>query len=148
MAYRGKYKPINISKYAGDPTLITYRSNLERKVMRYFDLHKDVIAWNSEEVIVPYRSPIDNRVHRYFVDFWVKMVDVEGNVKQLLIEVKPLSQCKEPVKKTRVTRRYLAEVKTWGVNKAKWSAAKAYADARGWRFVIMTEKEINGIAGF
>lgn len=147
MAYRGKYKPIQPSKYNGDPTQITYRSNLERKVMRYFDLHKDVLSWSSEEVIVPYRSPIDNRVHRYFVDFWVKMVDVDGNVKQLLIEVKPLAQCKEPVKKSRVTRRYLGEVRTWGVNKAKWSAAKAYADSRGWRFVIMTEKEINGIAG-
>ncbi|AMQ66009.1 head completion protein [Stenotrophomonas phage vB_SmaS-DLP_6] len=147
MAYRGKYKPINTSKYNGDPTQITYRSNLERKVMRYFDLHKDVLSWSSEEVIVPYRSPIDNRVHRYFVDFWVKMVDVDGNVKQLLIEVKPLAQCKEPVKKTRVTRRYLSEVQTWAVNKAKWSAAKSYSDSRGWRFVIMTEKEINGIAG-
>lgn len=147
MAYKGRYKPINVSKYAGDPTNITYRSGLERSVMRYFDLHKDVISWNSEEVIVPYRSPVDNRVHRYFVDFWVKMVDVNGNVSQLLIEVKPLAQCKPPVAKARKTRRYLAEVRTWGVNTAKWAAAKAYADARGWRFVIMTEKEINGITG-
>jgi hypothetical protein len=147
MAYRGKFKPLNISKYNGDPTGIIYRSGLERTVMRYFDLHKDVLSWSSEEVIIPYRSPVDNRIHRYFCDFWVKMVDVEGNVQQLLIEVKPLAQCKEPVKKSRVTRRYLAEVRTWGVNKAKWSAAKAYADSRGWRFVILTEREINGIAG-
>lgn len=147
MAYKGKYKPINPSKYAGDPTTITYRSGLERKFMRYLDLHTDVLAWNSEEVIVPYRSPVDNRMHRYFVDFWVRLKDAEGNIGHLLVEVKPLAQCREPVKKSRASRRFLMEVRTWGVNKAKWAAAKAYADSRGWRFVIMTEKEINGISG-
>lgn len=146
MAYRGKYRVKNVVKYKGDPTKVTYRSGLERKVMNYFDLHRDVIEWNSEEVIVPYRSPIDNRMHRYFVDFYVKMKDAEGNVSVMLVEVKPLAQCREPVKKSRVTRRYLTEVRTWGVNKAKWSAAKAYAESRGWRFVIMTDKEINGIS--
>jgi hypothetical protein len=115
--------------------------------MRYLDLHSDVLAWNSEEVIVPYRSPVDNRMHRYFVDFWVRMKDADGNIGHLLVEVKPLAQCREPVKKSRATRRFLMEVRTWGVNKAKWAAAKGYADSRGWRFVIMTEKEINGISG-
>jgi hypothetical protein len=115
--------------------------------MRYLDLHKDVLEWNSEEEIVPYRSPIDNRIHRYFTDFWVKMRDAEGNISCMIIEVKPLAQCREPVKKTRVTRRYLTEVRTWGVNRAKWAAAKVYAESRGWRFVIMTDKEINGISG-
>ena len=115
--------------------------------MRYLDLHTDVLAWNSEEVIVPYRSPVDNRMHRYYVDFWVRLKDAEGNIGHLLVEVKPLAQCREPVKKSRASRRFLMEVRTWGVNKAKWAAAKAYADCRGWRFVIMTEKEINGISG-
>lgn len=116
--------------------------------MNYLDQHTDVLGWGSETVVVPYRSPIDNRMHRYFVDMIVKMRDGEGNVGVLLIEVKPLAQCREPVKKARRTRRFLTEVQTWGVNKAKWAAAKAYADSRGWRFVIMTEKEINGISGF
>ena len=145
MAYKGKYKPVNVEKYMGDPTKVTYRSGLERTVMRYFDLHKDVMSWGSEVVIVPYRSPIDNRVHRYFTDFVATFRDAEGKLSTLLIEVKPLSQCKEPVKKTRKTARYVREVQTWGVNKAKWQAARAYADARGWRFVVMTEKEINGL---
>jgi hypothetical protein len=35
---------------------------------------------------------------------------------------------------------------TWSVNSAKWAAAKQYAEARGWRFVVMTEKEIQGIS--
>lgn len=147
MAFRSKYSPINVSKYKGDPTKITARSNLERKFMRYLDLHSDVLEWNSEEVIVPYRSPIDNRMHRYFTDFWVKIKDAQGNQSVMLVEVKPLAQCKEPTKKSRVTRRYIKEAQTWGVNRAKWAAAKSYADARGWRFVIMTDKEINGISG-
>lgn len=136
---------MNPIKYNGDPTNITYRSGLERTVMRYFDLHNDVISWSSEEVIVPYRSPIDNRVHRYFVDFWCSTKTADGTINQLLIEVKPLGQCKEPVKKARKTQRYLRDVQAWGVNLAKWKAARSYADARGWRFVIMTEKQINGL---
>lgn len=147
VAYKGRYKPVNVSKYMGDPTNITYRSGLELKLMRYLDLHQDVLGWSSEEVVIPYRSPIDNRMHRYFCDFFVRMRDADGNIGHLLVEVKPLAQCREPVKKSRASRRFLMEVRTWGVNKAKWAAAKAYADSRGWRFVIMTEKEINGISG-
>lgn len=145
MAYKGKFSPRNPRKYVGDPTKITYRSGLELKVMNYFDKHSDVISWSSEEVIVPYRSPIDNRFHRYFVDFLVTFKLRDGTQKTILIEVKPKSQTKPPVKKSKVTRRYLNEVRTWGVNQAKWTAAIEHCKKRGWEFQIMTEQEINGI---
>jgi hypothetical protein len=31
---------------------------------------------------------------------------------------------------------------TWGVNEAKWKAATAYCEERGWKFKIFTEKEL------
>lgn len=114
--------------------------------MRYLDLHSDVITWSSEEVIVPYRSPVDNRIHRYFVDMFARIKQADGSYVDLLIEVKPRSQCQPPVKKLKKTRRYISEAMTWSVNAAKWAAAKQYAEARGWRFVVMTEKEIQGIS--
>jgi len=145
MAYRGKFRPRNPRKYVGDPTKITYRSGLELKVMNYLDQHPDVISWGSETVVIPYRSPIDNRFHRYFMDFIVHARQADGTIATTLIEVKPKSQTAPPVKKSRVTRRFLTEVKTWGVNQAKWNAAGEYCRARGWNFQIMTEKEINGL---
>jgi hypothetical protein len=62
----------------------------------------------------------------------------------MLIEVKPKAQTVEPKKQSTVTKRYLNEVFTWGVNSAKWSAAEEYCKDKGWKFVIMTEKEIYG----
>jgi len=32
---------------------------------------------------------------------------------------------------------------TWGVNQAKWKAAKEYCEKKGWEFRILTEKELN-----
>lgn len=113
--------------------------------MAYLDRHPDVISWGSETVVIPYRSPIDNRMHRYFMDFIVQMKTVDGKIDTLLIEVKPKKQTAPPKKPTRMTRRFLNEVRTWGVNEAKWKATTEYVTKRGWKFVILTEKEIEGL---
>jgi len=143
MAYKGYFKPINPQKYKGNPSNIIYRSGWELKLMAYLDKHPDVIQWSSEEVIIPYRSPIDGRIHRYFPDFYVKKKNIDGSIETSLIEVKPAAQTKPPVKKTKITRQYINEVTTWGVNEAKWKAAKEYCDDRKWSFLIFTEKELN-----
>lgn len=142
MSYKGKYKPVNSEKYVGDPTKITYRSLWERRFMKWCDMHPDILAWGSEEIIVPYISPIDNRMHRYFVDFLVVTKDRRGKQKVTLVEIKPYAQSIEPKVKKKVTRRYLREVKTWGVNQAKWKAATEFAENRGWTFKVLTEKDI------
>jgi hypothetical protein len=143
MAYKGYFKPINPQKYKGNPSNIIYRSGWELKLMAYLDKHPDVIQWSSEEVIIPYRSPIDGRIHRYFPDFYVKKKNIDGSIETSLIEVKPAAQTKPPIKKTKITRQYINEVTTWGVNEAKWKAAKEYCDDRKWSFLIFTEKELN-----
>lgn len=141
--YKGYYKPVNPKKYMGNPTQIIYRSMLEMKVMRYLDMHQQVVSWGSEEVIVPYRCKTDNRIHRYFPDFVVKMK--KGNiVETIMIEVKPDSQTKAPVKKTQKQKTYINEVMTYAKNTSKWDAAEEYCKDRGWRFMILTEKQING----
>tara|TARA_Y100001973_G_C5159768_1_gene312868 strand:- start:140 stop:574 length:435 start_codon:yes stop_codon:yes gene_type:complete len=142
MAYKGKYKPKNPSKYIGDPTKIIYRSLWERKFMVYCDDNEKVVSWGSEEIVVPYKSPIDGKMHRYFVDFIIETIQKDGKKKVQLIEIKPKKQCKEPKKKTKITRRYISEVKTWGVNTAKWKAAREFASDRGWEFIILTEDHL------
>ena len=138
--YQGKYKPKNPQKYKGDPSNIIYRSSWELKFFNYCDKNPDVVQWASEEgfMVIPYKSPIDGRWHRYFPDVWMKTVN--GEV--FLIEIKPLKETMEPKRRSRVTKKYLYEVKTWGINSAKWKAAQEYCDDRKWKFKIITEKEL------
>lgn len=143
MAYKGYFKPKNPQKYKGDPNNVIYRSRWESLVMSKLDQHPDVIWWQSEETVIPYRSPIDGRFHRYFVDFTVKMKDVNGKLKTVLIEVKPFAQTRPPViVEGKKSKRYIQEVMTWGVNEAKWKAAKDYCEDRKFEFMILTEKEL------
>ena len=146
MPYKGKFKPKNRSKYKGDHTAITYRSLWELRFMRYLDTTTSVLKWSSEEIVIPYRSPIDGRRHRYFPDFWERVKTSEGLVKESLIEVKPKAQCSPPKgvppKDRRKRGRFIREVKTWGVNEAKWKAAKAYCDDRKWGWKILTEDDL------
>jgi hypothetical protein len=110
--------------------------------MSWLDKESSIVAWNSEEVIIPYISPVDGRQHRYFVDFLVKHKTADGSIKTMLIEVKPYKQTQPPTKRKRVTRQYITEVATWGVNQAKWKAAEEYCLDRGWTFRIFTEHEL------
>lgn len=142
MSYKGYFKPRNPNKYRGDPTNIVYRSRWELKLMMYLDTHPDIIAWGSEEVVVPYVSPIDGRFHRYFPDFVVRKRGPNGVVETLMIEVKPFSQTIPPKPQKNRTRKYLNEVKTWGINTAKWLAAEEFCADRQWKFIKMTEKEL------
>lgn len=142
MAYSGKFTPKNPQKYVGDHTNIIYRSSWECKVMSWLDRNPDIISWASEELIIPYVSPVDSRTHRYFPDFIVKAKTKDGKTKTMIIEVKPKKQTKEPEKKKRITKQYIQEVVTWGVNQAKWKAATEYCLDRNWDFKLLTEKQL------
>jgi hypothetical protein len=142
MSYKGFFKPKNPHKYKGDPTNIIYRSSWELKLMVYLDGHPDVLEWSSEEFFIPYRSPVDNKIHRYFPDFKVKKRLVDGTIETVVIEVKPKSQSIPPTIKTKTTRKYIREVMIYGINEAKWKAAKEYCSDRKWKFMVMTEQEL------
>jgi len=148
MAYKGRFRPKHPEKYKGDPTKIIYRSLWEFKFFRYLDIHPDIMWWQSEEVVVPYVSPIDGRYHRYFPDVVLRKRTPEGKTETIMIEIKPKAQTRPPDRakkntpKGRISRRYLNEVKTYGINEAKWKAAQNYCTDRGWHFQIYTEYEL------
>ena len=144
MTYKGRYFPTNPKKYRGNPNQIIYRSLWERKVMVYCDKNDAIIEWGSEEVIVPYLSPMDGKIHRYFPDFYMKVRQVNGSTKKFIIEVKPKSQCKQPVKNPkRRTTKWFNEVKTFAINQAKWKSAREFCEDKGMEFKIFTEDHIN-----
>jgi hypothetical protein len=141
--HKGYFKPKHPDKYKGDPANIIYRSSWELKLMMYLDSHKDIIQWSSEEFCIPYRSPVDGRIHRYFPDFYVKKKNSDGKIEIAVIEIKPSSQTVPPIIQKKATKRYINEVYTWGINNAKWEAAKAFCEDRNWSFHIFTERELN-----
>ena len=140
--YQGKFKPHNPKKYIGNTNDIIYRSSWEWKYMMKLDHDPNVLKWSSEEFFIPYRSPIDGKTHRYFPDFLICRKTPQGEVTEL-IEIKPAQQTKAPSqgKKRRIT--FINEVYRFGVNDAKWKAAKIYCENKGWKFRILTEKDLN-----
>jgi len=142
MAYKGQFIPKYPKKYIGDPNNIIYRSSWECKLMSWLDQNPSIISWASEELTIPYISPIDNRRHRYFPDFIVKMRTKDGTLKTMMLEVKPKKQTIQPEVRKRITKQYLTEVQTWGVNQAKWKAATEYCLDRGWEFKLITEDHL------
>jgi len=142
MSYKGRYIPSKPQKYKGDSSKIVYRSLWERKFMVYCDRSDNILEWGSEEIIIPYRSPLDGKVHRYFPDFYIKVKQANGSIKKMIIEVKPKAQCGPPKQPSRKTKRFIHEVRTWGVNKAKWEAAIEFCNDRMMEFKILTEDHL------
>jgi hypothetical protein len=142
MAYSGRFSPKNPNKYLGDPTNIIYRSLWERRVMVHLDENPGVLKWSSEEIVIPYLSPVDNRWHRYFPDFYVQTMNKQGMLESRILEIKPKSQAIAPKAKKRVTKQYIQEVVTYGINEAKWKAATEYCKDRNWKFLVLTEDDL------
>ena len=142
MAYSGRFLPKNPQKYRGNPTNIIYRSTWERRVMNWLDTTENIVEWGSEELIIPYRSPTDGKIHRYFPDFYVKVRQKDATIRVMILEIKPHKQTIEPVKKSRVTKQYIQEVVTYGINQSKWKAATEFCADRGWTFKVLTEHDL------
>lgn len=138
---KGFYKCKNPSKYAGDKNSIIYRSSYEIKAFMILDNDPSVISWGSEEFSIPYISPKDFKFHRYYPDIIVKRQTSSG-VMTTIYEIKPGVQVIPP-KASSNKKRFISETLTYAVNLAKWEAAKKFAEDRGWKFELLTEKELN-----
>jgi hypothetical protein len=141
MSYKGRFKPKNPKKYNGSADNIIYRSSWELRVMKYLDESPNIIWWASEELAIPYRSPVDQKMHRYFPDFIVKVREKTGLIMTYILEVKPDKQTKVPVQK-RKTQKYLQEAATYAINQEKWRAADIFCQDHGWKFKVVTEKDL------
>jgi hypothetical protein len=139
---QGFFKPRNIKKYKGNIDSIRYLSSWELSYMIYLDDNKDIIEWSSESTPINYISPLDLKRHTYLPDFKTVTINKNGERITTIIEIKPLKQCSPPVKKKKITKKYITEVRTWGINEAKFKAAEAYCKKKGWKFKIITEVDL------
>ena len=140
MSYKGWFTPRNPNKYKGDAKNIVYRSSWELRVMKYLDEQPNVVWWASEELPIPYKSPVDQKVHRYFPDFIARIRQIDKEI-TVVMEVKPFNQTQLPKQKRR-TQKFLQEVATYAVNQEKWRAADLFCKEHGWKFMLITEKEL------
>lgn len=139
-------------RYTSEKKVITCRSSWETKfVLKWLDVHQDIIEWSSEELIIPYLCPVRHMTpHRYFPDYLVKMKDRDGKIIELLIEIKPeqeryLIENLHTFKPKRMTQSAKEKIETAVKNRAKWEAANAYClkeqqKGRNLHFVVITEK--------
>jgi len=140
--HQGHYTPVNKDKCLNANT-ITYRSSWELEVLKFFDRNPRILKWGSEILQVPYMSTAKGRLARYFPDFIVTYVNKTGEELTEIVEVKPLSQCKMPVKGDRQKQSSFDEAMlTFITNQEKWTAAQKYAKERGWKFRVLTENSI------
>jgi len=140
---QGYYTPRHPEKYRGDVKKIRFMSSWELSVHKFLDNNPNVLEWASEEVVIPYVKPTDGRVHKYYVDYWVRFKTRTGEIVTELWEVKPEKEINPPKRSRGKSRQtVLYEELTYAVNKAKWHSAALFAQQQGWKFRLMTEKQI------
>ena len=110
--------------------------------MKWCDLNESILEWGSETTVIPYKSPVDNKIHRYFVDFYIKVKNKDGFVKKYLVEIKPEKFTKPPEIPKKQTKQFIQEVFNYGINQAKWKDADRFCQDRGWKFLVLTEKDL------
>lgn len=142
MSNKGKFYPVNPSKYVGNSGNILFRSAWERTFMEWCDRSGGVLQWASEEISIPYFFPPDGKWHRYYPDFLVKVQKADQNTEIWVVEIKPAKQVAPPPQRKSPKRGHLREAMEYAKNQSKWKSAKAYCDAKGWKFVIMTEHDL------
>lgn len=144
MAHKGRFFPRNPQKYLGNPHSIVFRSAWERTFMEYCDTTTHILQWASEELIVPYYFVGDSRWHRYYPDFVVNVQTTQNEKQTWMVEIKPFAQSQPPKSRGRNVsqRRQIREAVEYAKNQAKWTAAKAFCHNKGWRFVVLTEKDL------
>lgn len=96
-----------------------YRSSYELRMMEFLESNPEVEYFKAEALAIPY--VFENNQHHYIPDLYVR----KANGDELLIEVKMLWQTTDP--------------KTM----QKFAAGRQYCQSRNWRYVILTEEEID-----
>lgn len=146
---QGYYICKNPDKYIGDVTKIFYRSSWEQYANAFFDGNPGVLQWSSEPVAIPYLCPHPHpdggnkpfyKLRNYHPDYWIKIVTKTGEIRQLLIEIKPKAQSmrsRSRNKKTQMQENYVH-----AVNQAKWYAAKNACKQANMDFQVITEEDL------
>lgn len=161
---QSQFIPQNIEKVLGDPRILC-RSSWELKFADWCDRNPQIVKWGSECIAISYKdptsvdldeahkynlditNPINWKVKNYYPDFYLEMIDNDGNSKKFLIEIKPYDQTQPPKPvnenaKLKDIRNFNNSAKTFLMNDAKWKAAREWCRLHQIEFVIFTEEQL------
>lgn len=153
---QGKYYVKNKAKCLNKSGIIEYKSSYEAKFCHELDVkRKNVVSWSYETLTVTYKSPIDKKLHRYYIDFIFDVRQHDGSIQKFLVEIKPSHEKEEielfeskgitPKKHGNMkAESWLFKQRAFLVNVEKWRSAKRYAEAKGYTFLVVTEKDLFG----
>lgn len=138
-----------------------YMSSWELKVMDLLDRSERVVRCASEPIAIEYKNPMKNfdyciknnldwknpiywKTALYYPDLWIELMQDDGTVRKIFIEIKPYNQSVAPKmpppgSKVSAFRTYNKLAMDFLVNQQKWEAAKQFCEARGTEFCVMTE---------
>jgi hypothetical protein len=132
---QGKFQIQNPDKYVGNKTP-TYRSSWEFVFMQFCDNNPSIINWASEAVRINYRNPLTGKNTIYVPDFLITYQDANGAQRAELVEVKPKKET------TLEGAKNIRDQASAILNMAKWEAARAWCQAHGMTFRVVTEDMI------
>jgi hypothetical protein len=153
---KNKDKVIRLNNQGG----LFYRSGLELKIMTWLDANEMVTRWNSEGIKIPYQlTHFDNnditlKQHCYYPDFYYEMTKKDGEVKKVVMEVKPMKEYQNvillqekklqmPINATiKKLKNFEYDLKMAQKNLAKWETMIKYCKMKGWEFIILTEEHL------
>jgi len=153
---QGIYNPRVGGPYKGPSKKPIFRSKMELRLMTMLDSvdAENVVSWMYEAKRIPYldksEPTVDSRglkhfpTRNYVIDFIVTLKGV-GGTKTFWIEVKSIHDI-EVNKKHRSTKNARISEKIKVKNYCKWMAAAHAAKNVGAQFLVVTEKELDGLA--
>lgn len=134
---------IAVNKDKCKSNTVICRSLLEKRFSTYLDLNENIKYWYSEAISIKYINQWDKKEHLYYPDFIFESVNGE----KVIVEVKPYRQLqkpKEPKNKTKkAIENYKTSLKMYITNMSKVQAAKSFAEANGYKFILVTEKDLD-----
>jgi len=137
---QGKFIPTNSVKYRGKSPC-RFRSSWEIKFMIFMDRSPNVLEWGSESAIIRYFDQANQKERSYYIDFSATIKDKDGNLTRWYIEVKPYKQTIKPERGKKKEQTYILESCTYITNICKWQAAAKWAQSKGAKFRVLTEKD-------
>jgi hypothetical protein len=152
---KNKDKVIKLNDKGGQ----IYRSSLEYKIMVWLDGKSDIVRWCSEYIVIPYQlthfegGDVKVKEHRYFTDFYYEMEMPDGELKKVVVEVKPHKEYQMvqdlnegklqiPDKGTKKLKNFEYSLKMAYQNKNKWENAIKWCNKKGYHFIIITEEHL------
>jgi hypothetical protein len=130
-------------KYVGSYPIVL-KSSWEVSFARWCDSNINVLQWGSEDIGIPYYDTTRKTTRRYFPDFIIKLIDKDKKTATWVVEIKPYKEVVGPSNKKsgKTMKSKMYESITYINNVSKWKAAEDFCRKRGFKFRIITEREL------